>query len=80
MSELRDKTIFITGASRGIGKAIALRFAEDRANIVVVGKTDQPHPKLEGTVHSAVAEIETAGGKAIGCVADIRFEEEIGSS
>ena len=74
---LRDKTIFITGASRGIGKAIAIRAAQDGANIAVVAKTAEPHPKLPGTVYSAVEEIEAAGGKAIACVTDIRFEEQL---
>jgi citronellol/citronellal dehydrogenase len=74
---LRGKTLFITGASRGIGKAIGLRAAQDGANIAVVGKTDTPHPKLEGTVHSAVQELQAAGGRAIACVADIRFEEQV---
>lgn len=77
MSNLHGKTLFITGASRGIGLAIALRAAKDGANIAVVAKTDEPHPKLPGTVHSAVAEIEAAGGRAIACVTDIRSEEQV---
>src|SRR5688572_10578399 len=77
MSELRGRTLFITGASRGIGKAIALRAARDGANIAVVGKTDAPHPRLPGTVHSAAAEIVAAGGRALACVADIRSEEQV---
>ena len=77
MADLKGKTIFITGASRGIGKAIGLRAARDGANIVVAAKTDQPHPKLEGTVHTAVAELQQAGGKAIACLTDIRFEEQV---
>jgi citronellol/citronellal dehydrogenase len=77
LSSLRDKTLLITGASRGIGKAIALRAARDGANITVVAKTAEPHPKLPGTVSSAVADIEAAGGRAIGCVADIRFEDQL---
>ena len=77
MSNLKHKTIFITGASGGIGKAIALRAAKDGANIVVLGKTDRPHPKLDGTVHTAVAKIQSAGGNAIACVADIRFEDQV---
>jgi citronellol/citronellal dehydrogenase len=80
MADLRGKTLFITGASRGIGKAIALRAAADGANIAVVGKTDVPHPKLPGTVHSAADEIRTAGGKAVACVADIRFEEQLAAA
>lgn len=77
MPTLKGKTLFITGASRGIGKAIALRAAEDGANIVVVGKTTDPHPKLPGTIHSAVTEIEAAGGRGLACAADIRFEEQV---
>src|SRR5580765_4663565 len=74
---LKGKTLFITGASRGIGKAIALRAARDGANIVIAAKTSTPHPKLPGTIHTAAAEIEAAGGKALACVVDIRFEEQI---
>ena len=80
MSNLKDKTLFITGASRGIGKAIGLRAARDGANVVVIGKTDQPHAKLPGTVHSAVDEIEAAGGKGLACVADIRFEDQVAAA
>lgn len=74
---LKDKTLFITGASRGIGLAIALRAARDGANIVVAAKTDAPHPKLPGTIHSAAAEIEAAGGKALAVVLDVRDEAQI---
>ncbi|HYP91192.1 MAG TPA: NAD(P)-dependent oxidoreductase [Polyangiaceae bacterium] len=74
---LRGKTLFITGASRGIGKAIALRAARDGANIAVVGKTAEPHPKLPGTVSDSVREIEAAGGKAIACIADVRVEPQM---
>jgi citronellol/citronellal dehydrogenase len=77
MANLKGKTIFITGASRGIGKAIGLRAARDGANIVVAAKTTEPHPKLDGTIYTAVAELEAAGGKALACVADIRFEEQV---
>lgn len=77
---LRDKTLFITGASRGIGRAIALRAARDGANVAVVGKTAAPHPLLPGTVADAVSEIQAAGGKAIGCIADVRHEEAIASA
>jgi citronellol/citronellal dehydrogenase len=69
--------LFITGASRGIGRAIALRAARDGANIAVVGKTESPHPKLAGTVHDAVREIEANGGHAVACVADVRFEDQV---
>ena len=77
---LRGKTLFITGASRGIGKAIALRAARDGANIAVVGKTAAPHPKLPGTVAESVQEIEAAGGRAIACVADVRIEEQMAAA
>ena len=77
MSNLRGKTLFITGASRGIGKAIALRAARDGANIAVVAKTDKPHPRLPGTVHTAVEEIEAAGGRGLACLTDIRSEEQV---
>ncbi len=80
MSTLKGKTLFITGASRGIGKAIALRAAQDGANIVVAAKTKDPHPKLPGTVDSAVKEIEAAGGKALGCITDIRDEAQIAAA
>lgn len=77
LSTLKGKTLFITGASRGIGKAIALRAAQDGANIAIVAKTKEPHPKLPGTVYSSVEDIESAGGNAIPCIADIRFEDQI---
>ena len=77
---LATKTVFITGATRGIGRAIALRAARDGANVVVVGKTDAPHPKLRGTVHETVREVEELGGKAIACVADVRSEEQIAAA
>ncbi|MBN9684446.1 MULTISPECIES: SDR family oxidoreductase [unclassified Corallococcus] len=77
MSNLQGKTLFITGASRGIGKAIALRAARDGANIVIAAKTTDPHPKLPGTIYSAAKEIEEAGGKALPCVVDIRDEAQI---
>jgi citronellol/citronellal dehydrogenase len=74
---LQGKTLFITGASRGIGKAIALRAARDGANVVIAAKTSEPHPKLPGTVFSAAEEVEKAGGKALACVVDIRFEDQV---
>jgi citronellol/citronellal dehydrogenase len=80
MSTLQGKTLFITGASRGIGKAIALRAARDGANIVVAAKTAEPHPKLPGTVHSAAKEIESAGGRALACLVDVRFEDQVRSA
>ncbi|RYZ40439.1 MAG: NAD(P)-dependent oxidoreductase [Myxococcaceae bacterium] len=77
MSTLKGKTLFISGASRGIGLAIALRAARDGANIVIAAKTTDPHPKLPGTIHTAAKEIEAAGGKALPCVVDIRDEAQI---
>ena len=74
---LKGKTLFITGASRGIGLAIALRAARDGANIAIAAKTDTPHPKLPGTIHTAAAEIEQAGGKALPLVVDIRDEDSV---
>ncbi len=74
---LRNKTLFITGASRGIGKAIALRAARDGANIVIAAKTAEPNPKLPGTIYSAAEEIVAAGGKALPCVVDIRDEAQV---
>ncbi len=77
---LRGKTFFITGASRGIGLAIALRAARDGANIAVAAKTAAPNPKLPGTVFSACEAIEQAGGKALPCVTDIRFEDQVAAA
>jgi len=77
MNTLKGKTIFITGASRGIGKAIALRAAVDGANIAVVAKTKETQPKLPGTVYTAVEDIRSIGGNAIPCITDIRFEDQV---
>lgn len=77
MSTLRGKTLFITGASRGIGLAIGLRAARDGANVAVAAKTVQPHPKLPGTIHTAAEEIEAAGGKALAVQCDIRDEAQV---
>src|SRR5690349_6343014 len=77
MGNLRGKTLFITGASRGIGKAIGLRAARDGANVVIAAKTTEPHPKLEGTIFTAADEIEKAGGKALPLVVDVRSEDQI---
>jgi citronellol/citronellal dehydrogenase len=77
MASLCKKTLFITGASRGIGKAIALRAARDGANVVVAAKTAEPDARLPGTIYTAAAEIEAAGGKALPCVVDVRAEAQI---
>jgi citronellol/citronellal dehydrogenase len=77
---LKSKTLFITGASRGIGRAIALRAARDGAQIAVVGKTTTPLPNLPGTVHEVVREIDAAGGRGLACVCDIRFEDQVRES
>ncbi len=77
VASLSGKTLFITGASRGIGKAIAMRAARDGANVVVAAKTAEPHPKLPGTIHTAAAEIEAAGGHALAVPTDIRFDEQV---
>lgn len=77
MSSLKGKTLFITGASRGIGKAIALRAAADGANIAIAAKTTEPHPKLPGTIYTAAEEIEAAGGRALPLQVDIRDEDQV---
>ncbi|HEX2654988.1 MAG TPA: SDR family NAD(P)-dependent oxidoreductase, partial [Xanthobacteraceae bacterium] len=77
---LNNKTLFITGASRGIGLAIALRAARDGANIAIAAKTDAPHPRLEGTIHTAAEEIERAGGRALPLVVDVRDEAGVKSA
>ena len=77
MTTLAGKTLFITGASRGIGKAIALRAARDGANIVIAAKSDVANPKLPGTIHSAAAEVEAAGGKALALKVDVREEDSV---
>lgn len=77
MENLKDKVIFITGASRGIGREIALRCARDGAKIIVAAKTDSPHPTLEGTIHTVAKEIEAAGGKALALQLDIRDETKV---
>jgi citronellol/citronellal dehydrogenase len=77
MTTLQGKTLLITGASRGIGRAIALRAAKDGANVVLASKTSDPHPKLAGTIHTVAAEVEAAGGHALPVACDVRFEEEV---
>jgi citronellol/citronellal dehydrogenase len=80
VASLQGKTLFITGASRGIGLTIALRAAKDGANIAIAAKTKDPHPKLPGTIYTAAEEIERAGGKALPLICDIRSEEQIASA
>ncbi|MCH7820687.1 MAG: NAD(P)-dependent oxidoreductase [Proteobacteria bacterium] len=80
MATLAGKTLFVTGSSRGIGLAIARRAAVDGANIIVIAKTAEPHPKLPGTVYTAAAEIEEAGGQALPVVCDIRDEKAVASA
>jgi len=76
--EFKNKTVLISGGSRGIGKAIAIRLAEAGANLVITGKTAEPHPKLEGTIYTAAEEIEKAGGgKCLAIQGDVRYEESI---
>ncbi len=77
MATLAGKTLFITGASRGIGLAIALRAARDGANVVIAAKSDTPNPKLPGTIHTAAQAVEDAGGKALAIKCDIREEEQV---
>jgi len=77
MADLKGKTLFITGASRGIGLAIALRAARDGANVAIVAKTTEAHPKLPGTIFTAAKEIEAAGGQALPVMTDIRFEDQV---
>jgi citronellol/citronellal dehydrogenase len=80
MPDLKGKTLFITGASRGIGKAIALRAAADGANVVIAAKTAEPHPKLPGTIYTAAAEVEAAGGKALPLVVDVRDDARVANA
>jgi citronellol/citronellal dehydrogenase len=77
---LKDRTLFITGASRGIGLAIALRAARDGANIAIVAKTAMPDPRLPGTIQTAARAVEEAGGKALAIACDIRFEEQVSAA
>ncbi|MBK9605663.1 MAG: NAD(P)-dependent oxidoreductase [Betaproteobacteria bacterium] len=77
MASLEGKTLFITGGSRGIGHAIALRAARDGANVVIAAKTSTPHPNLPGTIHSAAADVEQAGGRALPLQVDIRDDAQV---
>jgi citronellol/citronellal dehydrogenase len=80
MGELSGRTVFMSGGSRGIGLAIAKRLATEGANVAFVAKTDQPHPKLPGTIHTAAEEIEAAGGKALPIVGDVRDEAQVAAA
>ncbi|MCB9663453.1 MAG: NAD(P)-dependent oxidoreductase [Alphaproteobacteria bacterium] len=77
MRSLKGRTMFVTGGSRGIGLAIARRAARDGANVVIAAKTAEPHPRLPGTIYTAAAEIEAAGGQALPVVCDIRFDDQV---
>jgi citronellol/citronellal dehydrogenase len=77
MTTLAGRTVLMSGGSRGIGLAIAVRAARDGANVVILAKTSEPHPRLPGTVHTAVAEIEQAGGRAVAIVGDVRRDEDV---
>jgi len=77
MNDLRGRTLFITGASRGIGKAIGLAAAREGANVIIAAKTLTPHPTLPGTIHTAADEMEAAGGRALACRVDVRHEDQV---
>ena len=77
---MKDRTLFITGASRGIGRAIALRAAREGANVVIAAKSAEPHPKLPGTIHSVAKEVEAAGGRALALALDIRDEQAVAAA
>lgn len=77
MGSLANKTIVITGASRGIGRAMALRFARDGANIVIAAKSDKPHPKLGGSIHEVAEEVKAAGGDSLAVKMDVRYEDQV---
>jgi len=79
-TSLKDKVVFITGASRGIGREIALRCARDGAKIVIAAKSSEPHPKLEGTIYTVAEEVEKAGGKALPIVVDVRDENNVAAA
>src|SRR5215470_5986495 len=77
---LKNKTLFISGGSRGIGHAIGLRAARDGANVVIAAKTTEENPKLPGTIYTAAKDMEKAGGKALAVPCDIRFEDQVGAA
>ncbi|MFC1798505.1 SDR family oxidoreductase [Thermodesulfobacteriota bacterium] len=77
MSTLSDKTIIITGASRGIGRAMAVRFAREGANVVIAAKSAEPHPKLKGTIYEVAREAESVGGRALPCQVDVRLDAQV---
>ena len=77
MPDVSGKTLFISGASRGIGLAIAKRAARDGANIAIAAKTTEPHPRLPGTIYTAAEEIESAGGKALPLIVDVRLDDQV---
>ncbi len=80
LQSLAGRTLFITGASRGIGLAIALRAARDGANVIVAAKTTEPHPRLPGTIHTAARQIEAAGGQALPVAVDVRDEQQVAAA
>jgi citronellol/citronellal dehydrogenase len=80
MTDLRGKTMFVTGGSRGIGLAIALRAARDGANVAIAAKTTDPHPKLPGTIHTSAKAIDEAGGKGLGIMMDVRDETSVAAA
>ncbi|MEQ8696447.1 MAG: NAD(P)-dependent oxidoreductase [Bauldia litoralis] len=80
MATLKGKTLFITGGTRGIGHAIGVRAAKDGANVVIAAKTVEPHPKLAGTIHTAAADMDAAGGRGLGIQCDIRDEDQIAAA
>lgn len=80
MSAEEIRTVFVTGASRGIGKAIALRAAAEGANVVVAAKTEEPHPRLPGTIHQTVEEVEAAGGRGLAVRMDVRDEDQVAAA